>query len=167
MGAVYAQFVTPFDIADTTESNYAHVAYLRMPRDAKYQPPSPERPFRGWLVVRGGTGVELFRSDINLFMDGGVGVLVEDAGKLSDAMLKSAVGTMTVQDSAEVMSAILQRLEAMHSPWARINFAMRAAGTEVFHENEKGQRTTQRFVVDLRLERIPKAASRGFYSTNY
>ena len=153
MAPVLAQFVTPFEIADNVLGSYAGTAYLRMPRDAKYQPPDPDRPSRGWLVAREANGLELFRADINLFMDGGVGVLVEDAGRLSDALLKSATGMLEPVQAAEVMDAILQRLDAMHSPWASVKWSWQARGVEVFHEDVQGKRTSKKFVVDLRLER--------------
>lgn len=159
MGAVFAQFTTPFEIKDLTDQAYSSIAYLRMPRDPHYLPPNPDRMPRGWIVVCHKNGDELFRADVNLFMDGGVGVLLDDASAFSDALLKSAARLMDTQQSVEVMSAILQRMESMHSPWAKINFgsfssAVSTTGFSCFHQDTNGKRTPGRFVVDLRLERF-------------
>jgi hypothetical protein len=154
MGAVYAQFTTPFEIKDRSMASYERVAYLRMPRDGGYVVPSPDRPSRGWVVLRHSGGTELFRADVNLFMDGGVGVAVADATKLADVLVGStAVIAPDPERAAHAIDAILQRLEAMHSPWAVVQLGYSANGIECFHEDRRGQRTAERYVVDLRLQR--------------
>lgn len=117
-------------------------------------PVSPARANRGWLVFRHKSGNEIFRSDINLFMDGGLGVITEDAQQLTDVLLKSSVKMMDDKRAIEVFGAILQRLEGMQSPWAKMNWSAASNGVECYHENALGKRTKERFVVDLRLERV-------------
>lgn len=151
---IFAQFTTPFLIADRSLSGYKTKAFMRVPRDKGYTPPTPERASRGWLVVRSYGGMELFRADVNLFMDGGVGVLTDDHVNFTDALIKSSATLLEPQQAAEVLQAILTRIETMHSPWAQIEWGSRSQGVECFHEDVKGTRTPQKFVVDLRLERV-------------
>lgn len=155
MAAVFAQFTTPFEIRDDSLQSYTRNAYLRMPRDKQYRDPDPDRASRGWIVVRARGGNELFRTDVNLFMDGGIGVTFSDAAKLSDALV-NATATLVPEPvaAAKAIDAILGRLEAMHSPWAVVNFAHAVNGMECFHEDKKGQRTGEKYLIDLRLERI-------------
>lgn len=163
-GAVYAQFTTPFEIKATGLSGYSSRAFLRLPRDPHYTGPHPDRTNRGWIVLRAQAGNELFRADVNMFMDGGVGVAAEDAHQITEALVEFSArhgageGYPYPSDkSLLVVETVLERLEALHSPWAVISMASNLTGVECFHENAQGQRTPERFVVDLRLTRASVA----------
>ena len=158
MGAVFAQFKTPFEIQDQAFTSYHHVMYLRVPRDSKYTPPSPERPSRGWIVARMRTNsgyAEMFRADVNMFMDGGLSVIVEDAQTIMSLLVASSA--YVVEDAhgaARVLDAILQRIDGIQSPWAKVDLGSVVHGLSVFHEKANGEKTKQHFVVDVRLERL-------------
>lgn len=157
MSAVFAQFTTPFQISDMASQSYSSTMHVRVPRDPSYTPPSPDRPRRGWIVMRQRAGGgELFRGEVNLLMDGGVGIGRIESDIFANTLTEVAarINSITEEMAVTFVDRLLQRIESFQSPWMNVRLYMPVHGIECFHEDVEGRRTNQSFVVDLRLERI-------------